>query len=244
MHNKSYGKLCSLFYDTTKQFASEKEVAFYEQFINENSGKVLEAMSGSGRLQIPLLQKGYDVEGIDNSRIMLDRCHQRAEKFNISPITYEQSLEDMNLPKKYSTVTIAVGSFQLITNRDIALKCLKNLNKHMVKNGNILIDFFIPETTSRLPFIREAIINDNTKIVLTTKYKFDTKVKKAVGFCNYQLIENNNVVEKEDELIEVCWYSKEEMVSLIEEAGFEFVNIYNERLRYSADSLILHAKKI
>lgn len=242
MQTKAYGKLCSLFYDATKQFAPEKEINFYESFIKQNPGRVLEAMSGSGRLQIPLLQRGYEVDGIDNSRIMLDRCLERAAKLNISPIVYEQSLENMDLPHKYTNVTIAVGSFQLITDKAAALNSLKNLHRHMEKGGNLLIDFFIPETGDSSPFIREAILDHNSKIRLTTNYKFDTKESKAFGYCKYELLIDNKVCEQEDETIAICWYTEDELQNLINQAGFEVVKIYKERFRATGDSDILHAK--
>ena len=75
---------------------------------------VLEAMSGSGRLLIPLLQRGYNVEGVDNSPIMLERCRERCAALSLNPRLYEQSLENLSLIQRYGVVTIAVGSFQLI----------------------------------------------------------------------------------------------------------------------------------
>ena len=124
---QAYGELSSLFYDAIEHYASQQEVDFFASCIEQNPGRVLEAMSGSGRLQIPLMQRGYVVDGVDISAPMLARCQQRCAKLGLTPELYEQSLENLSLPNVYNTVIIAFGSFQLITDEDCALKSLKNL---------------------------------------------------------------------------------------------------------------------
>src|SRR3990167_9087512 len=54
---QAYGQLCSQFYDATEKYASDQEVDFFTSCIEQHPGRVLEAMSGSGRLQIPLIRR-------------------------------------------------------------------------------------------------------------------------------------------------------------------------------------------
>ena len=143
---QAYGLLCSQFYDATEKYASEQEVDFFVSCIAQHPGRVLEAMSGSGRLQIPLMQHGYIVDGVDHSAPMLARCRQRCATLGLElPELYEQSLENLTLPHQYGTVIIAVGSFQLITDSKLALQALKNLHAHMLPDGNLWIDIFVPD---------------------------------------------------------------------------------------------------
>lgn len=76
---KSYNKLCTEFYDADKLTADidSEEVSFYKQKL-ATTDLILEPMCGSGRLLIPLLQLGYNVEGLDTSEPMLYNCQQRA----------------------------------------------------------------------------------------------------------------------------------------------------------------------
>ncbi len=238
----AYGKLCSLFYDATKKFAPEKEVSFYASFIEPAGGRVLEAMSGSGRLQIPLLERGYLVDGVDNSPVMLDRCRQRCAELNLAPELYKQSLEDLCLPHTYSTVTIAVGSFQLIVERTAALKALKSIRGHMHDGGNLLIDVFTPDVRDVEPSVRIARIDQQTVIRLTTRYVYYEQERKADGFCLYELMVNGVVQQQENELISVTWYSDGEFRDLLYESGFDVVKIYEETFRSSGPSRIVHAR--
>ena len=237
----SYGKLCAEFYDACKKFATPQEVNFYEQFIKKG-GKTLEAMSGSGRLQIPLILKGHEVHGVDSSKDMLENCRQRASQLGIKAVLFEQSLSSMLLPHNYNTVAIAVGSFQLITDKNEALAALKNIRAHMKKNGNFLIDFFVPETDSTAASTRETVLDEKTKIRLTTRYRFDLANRLAYGYCEYEKLIDNVVHEKEVETIKVCWYQNGELENLLIKAGFKIEKVYQERLRGSTDSQIIHAQ--
>ena len=239
----TYGTLCSLFYDATKKYAPEKEVAFYASFIQQNQ-RVLEAMTGSGRLQIPLLQRGYIVDGVDNSPIMLDRCRQRCKELQLTPELYEQSLEELVLPHHYATVTIAVGSFQLIVDRTSACKALKNIRAHMYEGGNLLIDIFVPDSTVEPRSTRIAHINNHTMIRLTTRHVFHETEKLAEAFCFYELIVNGIIQQKEHELIQVVWYTDEELIQILQNAGFAVTTICEEVFRSTGPSRIVHAHAI
>lgn len=224
-----YGNLCSLFYDTTKKFAPKKEVDFYASFMTP-AGRVLEAMSGSGRLQIPLMQRGFVVDGVDNSPIMLDRCRKRSFDLGLVPLLFEQSVENLLLPYTYHTVTIAIGSFQLIVDRAQALVALKNMRAHMCAGGNLLIELFTPEYTADVR-TASARIDERSVIRLTARSVFDNTQRRVDGYCCYDLIIDGVVQCTENELIPVTWYTDAEFSALLGNAGFTVVRIYEESFR-------------
>lgn len=239
----SYGSLCSFYYDATEGFAPESEVSFFADFIKRHKGgRVLEAMSGSGRLQIPLLQRGYVVDGVDRSPTMLARCRERCVDFGLKPELYEQSLEELTLPHIYNTVIIALGSFQLIVEREHALKSLKALHKHMDTDGDLLLDIFIPDHTSDVRSSSCVRIDEHIEITQATQYVFLEEKRRAQAFCLYELRVDGNVKQQEQELIEVTWYTDDELRALLEEAGFEVVNFYERSFRAAGPSRIVHAR--
>lgn len=237
----AYGNLCSMFYDASKAYAPEKEVDFFASFIEKHPGRVLEAMSGSGRLQIPLMQRGFVVDGVDNSPAMLARCRQRCAELGLQPQLYEQSLEALSLPHRYATVTIAVGSFQLLTERAVALNALQNLRAHMLPGGNLLLDIFVPDTGIDKRSVRIARIDDHTVVRLTTRHMFDEDNKLADAFCLYELVVDGVVQQQEEECMQVVWRSDDEWQELLHQAGFEIIKIYDETFRASGPSRVIHA---
>jgi cyclopropane fatty-acyl-phospholipid synthase-like methyltransferase len=237
-----YGKLCSLYYDIKEKYASSYEVDFYAAFI-EPGQRVLEAMSGSGRLQIPLLQRGYMVDGVDSSASMLERCRQRCVLLKLTPRLYEQRLEELALEQKYNTVIIAMGSFQLIADRALALQALQKLRAHMFDGGNLLIDIFVPDVTAHNKrSTSDARIDDHQLIRFSTRYIFHEQEQRVDALCSYELLVDGVVQEREDELMHFVWYTDNELVQLLDQAGFDMVCIYEKEFRAAGVTRIVHAK--
>lgn len=241
---QAYGQLCSLFYDATEKYASEQEVNFFDSFIQEYPGRVLEAMSGSGRLQIPLMQRGYVVDGVDNSSAMLARCRQRCAMLGLVPNIYEQSLENLVLPHRYSTVIIAVGSLQHITDYSLVLKALKNLHTHMLVGGNLLIDIFTPDTTIDEFCVSMVRLDERRIIRLTKRHVFHVKKKMVETFCLYELMVEGITLQRENELTEVVWRSDNEWQELLIKAGFELIQIYDVVFKEPEQSRVIHARAV
>lgn len=241
---QAYGELCSLFYDATEKYASEREVLFFSSWINQYPGRVLEAMSGSGRLQLPLMQKGYIVDGVDISYAMLARCKQRSAQLKLNPELYEQSLQNLKLPHRYHTVIIAVGSLQLIIDEDILLQSLKKLHAHMFVGAHLFIDIFEPDKTLPELSVVTTRLDSRSSIRLTRRHVFDMTKQVATTFCFYELIVDGVVQKKENELIEVFWRSDNQWQSLLHQAGFEMIKIYDERFKDFEPSRVIHAKSI
>lgn len=248
MNNDSiqfYGKLCGLFYDATEKYASQQEVDFFASCIDLSPGRVLEPMSGSGRLQIPLLQRGYVVDGVDISSAMLARCRERCAYLGLKePELYEQSLENFVIPHRYSTMIIAFGSLQLIADRAALLGSLQNLHAHMLEDGNLLIDIFIPDQTIDQYSVSIVRLDEHRVVRVTRRYVFDLEKRKVDTFCLYELLVNGMVQEQENGLIEIVWYSDDEWKELLLQAGFEIVAIHDKKFKESEPSRVIHARPI
>jgi len=236
-----YGNLCAIFYDITKKFAPPAEFNFYTAFMQKD-GRVLEAMTGSGRLQIPLMRAGYVVDGVDCSAYMLKRCVERSAQFGLVPNLYQQFLDQMALPHKYQTVVIAVGSFQLITDYQVALQALVKIREHLLPNGDLLFSLFDPFLNAE-PWSKRVVRIDNSSIInLTTRRVLDLDQQIADGYCNYELIVDGQVVRQEQELISVVWYNDAQINQLLDQAGFELVKIYDYPIENIDNSRIVHAR--
>lgn len=237
-----YGKLASLYYDTKEQYAPPDEVAFYANFILPGQ-MVLEAMSGSGRLQIPLLQQGYHVEGVDNSAHMLARCRQRCAQLGLSPKLHEQAVQNLSLDQKYHVCIITLGSFQLIADKVQALRTVQKIHTHMHDGGTLLLDMFVPQEISgeRISSTDTAHVDDHTMVTFSTHYVFDNQHKRVDAFCSYELIIDGQVQETEHELMQFVWYDDHELASLLDQAGFDVICIHEKTFRPTGLSRIVQA---
>ena len=96
---RHYGSLCSELYDLTKPVGGHyPDVPYYLKRLAGLGGRILEAAVGTGRLLVPLLRAGLQVEGIDDSPEMLGYCRRNCTAAGLKPTLYCGALETMDLP--------------------------------------------------------------------------------------------------------------------------------------------------
>jgi SAM-dependent methyltransferase len=122
---------------------SGAEIAYFRRFVEDDGQPALDVACGTGRLLIPYLQAGLDVDGCDISADMLALSRERAEREGLSPNLYEQAMHRLDLPRKYRTI-IVCGSFGLGGNRDHDLEALRRLHAHLLPGGTLLLDNEVP----------------------------------------------------------------------------------------------------
>jgi SAM-dependent methyltransferase len=231
----TYGQLSAEYFNLVKPKALSEEIHFYQQVLSSSKGSILYAMCGSGRLMLPLLSKGYDIEGLDYSLPMLERCREEGRARGLKPILHEQSISDMFLEKKYDIILIIGGSFQLIYPRESAIRTLRAAKNHLVQGGKLFIDTFIPwellyENGQEENFVNEVQFNDGKSLKIET-YSLANKMEQYfVSHNQYKKIENNKVIQIEKEEMSVLWYYHYEMILLLESVGFRKVHVHDNKI--------------
>ena len=89
-----YSKLSSEVYDIDKYIGlSFGDVEFYSKRLDSCKGKILEPGVGTGRILIPLLEKGFEVDGFDISEEMLEICRNNCEIRGLNPRLFLSDME-------------------------------------------------------------------------------------------------------------------------------------------------------
>ena len=140
-----YGSLCSELYDLTKPVGGDyPDVPYYLRRLEAIGGPVLEAAVGTGRLLVPLLRAGLQVEGIDSSTEMLAYSRRNCTAAGLPATLYCGALETMDLPKRYQGIVIGFGSFMLLSGPGEATAALDRMRRHLVPDGRLFLDVNAP----------------------------------------------------------------------------------------------------
>ncbi len=115
------------------------EVPFYLREIEARGGPVLDVACGSGRVLLPLLSAGVDVDGCDISQDMLDQCSANGRKLGLTPTLYAQPMDTFDIPRRYRTIYIC-DSFGLAGSRERDLSTLRRCYEHLEEGGALLIN--------------------------------------------------------------------------------------------------------
>jgi SAM-dependent methyltransferase len=114
------------------------EIEFLRPYV-EAGQPALDVACGTGRVLIPLLGAGLDVDGSDLSPDMLALCRERAEREGLAPNLYAQATHELDLPRRYRTISMC-GSFGIGGNRDHDRKALRRLYDHLEPSGVLILD--------------------------------------------------------------------------------------------------------
>lgn len=226
----AYGRLCTLFYDADKPRASDAEAAWYGERLPRDAGPSLEVMSGSGRLLIPLLQRGLNVHGVDVSPSMHASCAARLAAAAQATPLFRQDAVTLNLPFRYAAALIAAGSFQLLVDPIAAQKALERIRAHLVPPGLLLMDLYVPAEAAHPPgapvvHVQSVTLPDATKIALRSEIVVDAEGRRIDIRSRYEQRERATIIAREDETLALTWYGEEEIVALLRDAGYRDVAV-------------------
>jgi len=119
------------------------EIEYFQQQIEKYGQPALDAGCGTGRLLIPFLRAGLDVDGCDVSGDMLAYCQQTAAREGLSPRLYRQALHNLDLPRRYQTI-VACGVFGIGVSREQDFVALQRFHQHLLPGGMLLLESYLP----------------------------------------------------------------------------------------------------
>ncbi|MCQ6563270.1 class I SAM-dependent methyltransferase [Paenibacillus mendelii] len=230
-----YGELCTEVYDLTKKIGQSfnGDIEYYQARLKSCKGRILEAMVGSGRVIIPLLESGLLVDGVDYSLEMLESCRRHCDARGLSPILIQADLKVLDLPNQYEAIIIPAGSFQLIEQRAEAIEVLRRLYDHLESGGRLLLDLFLPgedynssnvgkwDGTATFHCPNGDIITMEGKCVEADLFFNQYKV----DYLKYEKWRAGELIQTELQRFALRWYGVEEFKFILESIGFADVTI-------------------
>jgi SAM-dependent methyltransferase len=100
---------------------------------------VLDVACGTGRLLLPLLRMGIDIDGVDLSEDMLAHPRAVTEVEGLANLLAVQPMHDFHLPRRYRTIYIC-DSFGLAGSRRNDLETLRRCYEHLEEGGALVVN--------------------------------------------------------------------------------------------------------
>lgn len=109
------------------------------------SGPALELGIGTGRVALPLHERGVEVHGIDASDAMVAKLRDKPGGEQI-PVAMG-SFADFWLETRFRLVYVPFNTFFALRTQDEQLACFRAVARHLVDDGAFLIEAFVPDLT-------------------------------------------------------------------------------------------------
>jgi SAM-dependent methyltransferase len=121
---------------------------FYLGLAREAGGPVLEVACGTGRILLPCLQAGVDIDGLDLFPEMLDVLRRKAAALGLAqglaPRLHQADMRDFTLPRRYALIIIPFNAFVHNLTTDDQLHALRACRKHLATGGVLVFNVFFP----------------------------------------------------------------------------------------------------
>jgi SAM-dependent methyltransferase len=106
-------------------------------------GPALEFAIGTGRVAIPLRQRGVEVHGIDISAPMVSRMRAKPGGEDI-PVTIGD-IASTRVPSEFQLVYIPYNTITNLLSQEEQVACFQNAAAHLRPGGYFVIEVFVPE---------------------------------------------------------------------------------------------------
>jgi SAM-dependent methyltransferase len=118
-------------------------------------GRALEFAVGTGRVAIPLAERGVPVTGIELSRPMIDRLRAKVGEERIPVVVGDMATTRAS--GEYTLVYLVYNTISNLLTQAEQVACFRNAARHLAPGGRFVIELWVPELR-RLPPGQQATV--------------------------------------------------------------------------------------
>jgi SAM-dependent methyltransferase len=143
----TYGDRIAAVYDAWVAPAVESTTQTTAAFLAElaGAGNALELGVGTGRVALPLAERGVAVHGIDVSEAMLARLRDKPGGADL-PVTVGD-FADVAVDGHFKLIYVVFNTFFGLLSQEEQVRCFANVARHLLPEGHFVIESFVPDPT-------------------------------------------------------------------------------------------------
>jgi len=223
------------------------EIPYFRRFIEADGQPALDVACGTGRLLLPYLRAGLDVDGCDVSADMVAACRDKLERAGLKARLEVQPMHALDLSRRYRTIYVC-GAFGLGSTRDEDVEALRRFHAHLEPGGTLLVDAEVPyadpthwkywlkEEREALP--RTAVAPqkrrqapDGSEYALRSRLIDVDPLDQSVSFeIRAELWRDEKLQAEETRRLSARYYFPHELQLMVERAGFHDAVLHGDHV--------------
>ena len=204
------------------------DLDFYLALVAECGGPVLEVSCGTGRVLLPCLERGADIDGLDLNPPMLETLRRKAAALGLEPTLYAADMRSFALPRRYRLIIIPFNGFVHCLTGGDQLAALRCCREHLEPGGQLVLNVFYPgleflSGPQDTPVLEAEMPHPKTGLPVRI---YDTRRLDRIAQIQYSQVEiqeldaAGTVVASHRSRTEMRWTFAPEMELLLRHSGF------------------------
>jgi SAM-dependent methyltransferase len=120
------------------------DVPFFLEAAQQADGPVLELMSGTGRVSVPLIEAGIPLTCVDNAPDMLNRLRAKLVKRDLAADVRLMDVTALNLSHHFDLIFIPFNAFAELRDADDQRHALNGIRAHLAPGGRFICTLHNP----------------------------------------------------------------------------------------------------
>jgi len=131
-------------------------------------GRALELAIGTGRLAVPLSERGIAVTGIDISPPMIAQLRTKADEATIPVVLGDMATAVA--PGSYTLVYLVFNGISNLLTQAEQVACFRNAARHLAPGGRFVIELWVPELSKMSPGQHAVVCRSESGYILVDTY--------------------------------------------------------------------------
>ena len=127
------------------QFAEAEAAAAFLAGVARPPGPVLELGIGTGRLALPLAERGLEVHGIDASPAMVERLRAKPGGDRLRVVIGDFATADQLVEGRFALAFVAFSTLFELDSQDHQVRCLEGVATRLAPGGAFVVEAFVPD---------------------------------------------------------------------------------------------------
>jgi SAM-dependent methyltransferase len=112
-------------------------------------GRVLEFAIGTGRVAVPLVERGIPVTGIELSRPMVDRLRSKVDEGALPVVIGDMAIA--RAAGKFALVYLVYNTISNLLTQAEQVACFRNAARHLAVGGRFVVELWVPQLRALPP---------------------------------------------------------------------------------------------
>ena len=226
------------------------DIPFYVEEARAAAGPVLELGCGTGRVMLPILEAGVDIDGLDLEPAMIEALRRKAQAKGLEPRLVVADMRHFTMPRRYALATIPFRAFMHLVTQDDQLRALRCIREHLEPGGALTLNLFYPNFAKMLEYEERRVCEREFPhprlghTVSVWNFTHYDRVRQLLRVEREVLetADDGRIVARHAYGFRVRWIFRFEMELLLEAAGFTRIQVlggFDRRpLAHTSDEMV------